>query len=127
MAQAKYNEGRAATATGDLPLDTATLVVVALDGSYSFDVDHTASDLIGVLDTTTLTNVTVTSDGWLQSDPALFESFSALDTIRQVILREDSGPLIAYYDTITGDQPLEIEGDGTDVEILPSPEGWIRV
>lgn len=127
MANAKYDEGRVALAKADLDLEFATLDLVALDDSYVFDPAHTASDIAGaVLDTVTLANQAVDGQGWLTSDPATFTGLGVGNDVAAFVLREQSGVLLAFVDTMSG-QPVNIEGDGTDVTIHPPLEGWLRV
>lgn len=124
---AKYDEFRAALAVGDVDLEDDTLDLVALDDSYIFDPSHTASDIAGaVLDTVTLANQAVDGQGWLTSDPATFTGLGVGDDVAAFVLRVQSGVLIAFIDTMSG-QPVNIEGDGTDVTIHPSVDGWLRV
>lgn len=125
---AKYDEFRAALAVGDVDLEGDTLDLVALDDSYVFDPAHTASDIAGaVLDTVTgLTSQAVDGQGWLTSDPATFTGLGVGNDVAAFVLRVQSGVLIAFIDTMSG-QPVNIEGDGTDVTIHPPLEGWLRV
>ena len=126
MANAKYDEFRVALAKADLDLEFATLDLVALDDSYAFDAEHSAADLVGVLDTVTLANQAVDAAGWLTSDEATFTGLGVGNDVAAFVLREQAGVLIAFIDTMSG-QPVNIPGDGTDVTIHPPLEGWLRV
>lgn len=126
MANAKYDEFRAALAVGDVDLEGDTLDLVALDDSYVFDASHTDSDLVGVLDTASLASQAVDGQGWFTSDPATFTGLGVGDDVAAFVLRVQGGVLIAFIDTMSG-QPVNIPGDGTDVTIHPPVEGWLRV
>jgi hypothetical protein len=125
---AKYLEGRVAFARGDVgDVETADLVLVALTSAYVFDEAHDATDIdSAVLGGVALTEVTVDEGGRIHSDPAVF-SFSLGDDIAYLVLRVDDGPLLGFYDTLTGDQPIDIPGDGTDKTVHPPLEGWYWV
>jgi hypothetical protein len=124
----KYDEGRAAIAKADIDLDTAVVDLVAVDDTYVFDATHDATDLTGILDTAAgLANQAVDTEGWFSTDEAVFTGLTVGENVAGFVLRVQSGVLLAFYDTVTGDQPVNIEGDGTNVTIYPPSDGWYRV
>lgn len=128
MANAKFNEGRNALALKLVNLDTDTLTLVALSGTYVFDATDAYADLTGVLDTTTLTTTAVSATGWLSSDAAVFTGLAVGEDAEALVLRDTTASVIlAFYDTLAGDQPLLIEGDGTNVTVNAPASGWYRV
>lgn len=132
MANEKYDEGRVALATGGVDLSSDTLVLVALDDTYIFDATHTGADINdAVVGSADVTGQTVDSEGWLHSDPAVFTGPGTIGTgdtaVAVVLVDSTADVLLAFYDTITGDQPLTIVGDGTDKTVHPPAEGWYGV
>lgn len=124
----KYDEGRVAIAKADIDLDTATVDLVAVDDTYVFAATHSSSNLTGILDTAAgLTSQAVDTEGWFSSDEAVFTGLTVGENVAGFVLRVQSGVLLAFYDTVTGDQPVNIEGDGTNVTIYPPADGWFRV
>lgn len=135
MANLKYNEGRAATANKDVDYDTDTFTLVALEGysAADYDPDHTYAAITGigtVVDTATLANTVVNSDGSMTSDPVVFTALAVGDDPVSFILRDTTaGKVIGFIDTLSASTPIDgtIIGDGTNVTINPPVEGWIRV
>lgn len=124
----KYDEGRAAIAKADIDLDTAVVDLVAVSDAYVFAATHTAANLVGVLDTAAaLTGQVVDTEGWFSTAAAVFTGLTVGENVAGFVLRVQSGVLLAFYDTVTGDQPVNIEGDGTNVTIYPPSDGWYRV
>lgn len=128
MANAKYDEGREAIAKATIDLDTATIDLVAVSSAYTFAAGHSSADLAGILDTdAALTGQTVSSTGWFTTDAAVFTGVAVGEDPAGFVLRVQGGVLLAFYDTLNNDQPVDITGDGTTLTINPPTSGWFRV
>lgn len=128
---AKYNEGRAAIAKADLDLDTATMTLIAVGGAYVFAAGHVYADVSPyVLDTdTSLGGNAVSTSGYFTTAAAVFTGLAVGEDPIAFVLRQASGLLLAFYDTLSDDTPVEgtIIGDGTTVTINAPALGWFRV
>jgi hypothetical protein len=74
-----------------------------------------------------LANQAVDTEGWFSTDEAVFTGLTVGEDVAGFVLRVQSGVLLAFFDTVTGDQPVNIVGDGTNVTIYPPSDGWYRV
>lgn len=130
MANAKYNEGRVEIAKATMDLDTVTLVLLAIDSGYVYDPDHSYSDVSSyVLDTSaSLSSNTVDSEGYFYTGAAVFSGLAVGEDPVAFILRESGGSLVAFYDTLADETPVEgtIFGDGTTMTINAPATGWFR-
>jgi hypothetical protein len=138
MANSKYNAGREATALKQINYNTDTFVLIALDASYRalawsdddgfLGVNHTIADLVGIIDTATLSGKTVDFEGRMYSNPVVFPGIGVGQNVACMVLRNTTvGHLIAFYDSFEADQELEIAGDGTPVTLNGPVSGWVRI
>ncbi len=129
MANTKYDEGREAIAKANIDLDTATIDLVAVEG-YTFDASHGSGDITGIVDTdASLGGNAVDAQGYFTTNSAVFTGLAVGEDPTAFILRVQSGVLLAYIDTLDGDQDVDgaVIGAGIPLTLHPNPLGWFRV
>lgn len=116
--------GLKAFAEGSVDWTSDTIVVAAVDSSYTqSDADTHADDLTGVLATVTLTGCTVSAAGVLDADDGMFTGVGAGDTIVGLMAYKDTGtpstsPLLIWQDTNEDSTPISRTSDGSAIPLV---------
>lgn len=124
---ATFRSARQAGLTSGNALLTGVVTAHLCTAAYTpvYDTHATTASLTGVVKTTTLTGKSITGDSFT-SNAALFTAVSGGSPAIQVVLSCD-GNLIGVIDDFgAGPRGTSIPLNGSDIEIQPHANGWLR-
>ena len=124
-----YLAARQAGLTGGNNLVAGTVTAHLCTAAYTPDyVAHTSTTSLGasVVKTTTLTGKSLSGESFT-STPAVFTAVTGAQPATQVILSVGTALIACIDDFGAGPGATTMPLNGSDIQLQPSAQGWIRV